>query len=244
MVKSSTALLTTGILVVVVSLGVWAARRPSPEAGDATAFEQALTNATDTSPQLVSTTTTFPMPAPRPTEPTVSVPRFTVGRHPEGHSRIPVGLQIPILGVDAPVNASGVEANGDMEVPANVTDVGWYKFGPAPGDPGSAVLAAHVDLASQGPGVFFDLRTIEPGDVIHVVFDDGGTEAYRAEARNIYDKTELPTEAIFSREGPSVLTLITCGGGFNPSIGRYDSNVVVYAVPFDDSVTTNSKDEL
>ncbi len=79
--------------------------------------------------------------------------------------------------------------------------------------------------------MFFDLRTLEPGDVILVDFDDGTTETYRAEARTVYEKTELPIDAIFSREGPPVLTLITCGGGFNRNIGSYDSNVVVYAVP-------------
>ena len=46
-----------------------------------------------------------------------------------------------------------------------------------------------------------------------------------------YHKRELDRERIFMRNGPPVLTLITCGGDFNPSIRRYDSNVVVYAVP-------------
>jgi hypothetical protein len=50
-------------------------------------------------------------------------------------------------------------------------------------------------------------------------------------ARTTYEKNELPLDIIFSREGPPVLTPITCGGGFNSEIGRYDSNVVVYAVP-------------
>ena len=130
-----------------------------------------------------------------------------------------------------------------MEVPQSVSDVGWYEFGPAPGEPGSAVLAAHVDLASQGPGVFFDLRNLEPGATILVDFDDGTTATYRAEARTIYDKTDLPVEAIFAREGPPVLTLITCGGGFNRSLQSYDSNVVVYAVPIPDTEQTDQENQ-
>ncbi len=47
----------------------------------------------------------------------------------------------------------------------------------------------------------------------------------------LYPKEELPLDAIFSKEGPPVLTLITCGGGFDPGVARYDSNVVVYAMP-------------
>lgn len=118
-----------------------------------------------------------------------------------------------------------------MAVPDNVTDVGWYKFGPSPGEPGSAVLAAHVDLASSGPGVFFDLRTLEEGDSVVVSYEDGSESSFRVVARVNYEKDELPLDVIFSREGPPVLTLITCGGGFNRNIARYDSNVVVYAVP-------------
>jgi LPXTG-site transpeptidase (sortase) family protein len=230
-VKSATGLFVAGFLVLAVSLALWVLGRPAQEAGDATALEQALSSTTNVPLQTAPTTTATAVPAADEPGPSVSIPQFTVGRHLEGHNRVPVALRIPAIDVAAPVNSSGVEANGDMDVPGNVTEVGWYKFGPAPGEPGSAVLAAHVDLARQGPGVFFNLRTLTPGDVVLVDFDDGTTESYRVQARTIYEKTELPIDTIFSRGGPPVLTLITCGGGFNRDVGSYDSNVVVYAVP-------------
>ena len=146
----------------------------------------------------------------------------------------PIGLRIEGLDVDAPVGAYGVNRRtGEMDVPDNVTEVGWYRFGAAPGEAGSAVLAAHVDLASQGPGVFFNLRRIDPGMLVVVEMDDGSERFFRVRARKTYDKDELPLDVIFAKEGPPVLTLITCGGGFNGNIGSYDSNVVVYAVPVD-----------
>jgi hypothetical protein len=43
-------------------------------------------------------------------------------------------------------------------------------------------------------------------------------------------KSKLPT-SIFSRRGRPRLVLVTCGGPFDPSIGRYRDNVVVTAVP-------------
>lgn len=151
----------------------------------------------------------------------------------------PVGLRIDKLDVDAPVNAYGVDQRtGEMAVPDNATDVAWYEFGPSPGEAGSAVLAAHVDLASSGPGVFFDLRTLNEGDNVVVSYDDGSEASFRVVARVKYEKDELPLEVIFSREGPPVLTLITCGGGFNSNIARYDSNIVVYAVPDSGDGTT------
>ena len=143
---------------------------------------------------------------------------------------VPVGLEIAGLRVDAPVEPYGVARNGEMDVPNNTRDVAWYRHGPSPGEPGSAVLAAHVDLGGRR-GVFYRLGALEPGDLVTVTFDDGSRRDFRVAARAEYTKEELPTEAIFSRQGDPVLTLITCGGGFNPSLRSYDSNVVVYAVP-------------
>jgi hypothetical protein len=144
----------------------------------------------------------------------------------------PVRLVIPALDVDAPVDPYGVnERTGQMAVPRNVTDVAWYEHGPVPGEPGSAVLAAHVDLAGRGPGVFFGLRWLEPGDEMVVEHADGSATRFVVVARTLYAKDELPLDAIFSTAGDPVLTLVTCGGGFDPSRQTYDGNVVVYAVP-------------
>jgi LPXTG-site transpeptidase (sortase) family protein len=229
--KSAIALISAGLLVLVVALGSWARTSARPvETGQAKAFERALIG--DPAPRPTATAPSSPELAPAPGE-TPSLPRFTVGQQSSASGRVPTSLRIPAIGQEADIIPAGVESNGQMEVPDTVRDVAWYEYGPAPGEPGSAVLAAHVDLAGQGPGVFFELRELDPGNVIYVGFDDGSTEAYRVEARTIYEKQDLPTEAIFSRQGSPVLTLITCGGEFNRSIRRYDSNVVVYAVPTD-----------
>lgn len=155
---------------------------------------------------------------------------------------LPVRLRVDALGVDAPIDPYGVDASGEMDVPANVSDVGWYRFGPVPGERGSAVLAAHVDLAGQGPGVFFGLHSIEPGDRLMITFSDGSEQWFVTTARTTYEKEDLPLDAIFSRAGNPVLTLITCGGGFNRTIQRYDSNVVVYAVPIASASRTRTPD--
>lgn len=144
----------------------------------------------------------------------------------------PVFVRIDSIELAAPVVASGVDRDtGLMEVPANVDQVAWYRYGPEPGQVGSAVLAAHVDLAGKGPGVFFRLSDVEPGDSISVEFEDGTVRWFSARGRVTYQKEELPLDTIFSREGSPILVLITCGGVFSDVERSYDSNVVVYAVP-------------
>lgn len=195
--------------------------------------EPAATNAPPTTLPVEESTASEPPPSTPPSS-TRAAPSITTTSGLESiviDPRVPTSLTIPTLQVQAPVDPYGIDPNGQMDVPDNVTDVGWYEFGPSPGAGGSAVLAAHVDLASQGPGVFFDLDDLRDGDLVTVGYNDGTTADFRVVASTIYDKDELPLDAIFSRTGPPVLTLITCGGGFSESARSYDSNVVVYAVP-------------
>lgn len=226
-------------LVLAVASGVGFVTVFDTGAGDVDSIEESLTpRAPTTAPALPAeivdstVTSTIPQTDPEPLASANDVSRLD--QLAEVPSRQPVGLRIDSLGVDAPVEAYGIdERTGQMDVPRNVRDVAWYEYGPTPGEAGSAVLAAHVDLKSQGPGVFFDLKTLEPGELIVVIFDDGSEQWFETQARNTYQKEELPLDVIFSRDGASVLTLITCGGGFSASNQSYDSNVVVYAVPVD-----------
>ena len=141
----------------------------------------------------------------------------------------PVRLRIAALGIDAPIQAVGVRG-GEMEVPPRAGTVGWYRFGASPGQQGSAVLAAHVSWGGER-GAFYRLRDLPPGAAIEVTFEDGSVRRFRSAALTSYDKEGLPVEEIFRRDGDPVLTLITCGGAFNPSLRSFEDNVVAYAVP-------------
>lgn len=144
---------------------------------------------------------------------------------------VPTRLDLPALGVrGAPVEAVGLEPNGEMEIPG-VSAVGWYELGVAPGEPGSAVMAAHIAFDGVD-GVFRYLDRSAPGDEIVVTLDDGSTARYQVTDVQTHRKDRLPDE-LFSRTVPEQLVLITCGGSFNRELRSYDSNVVVVAAPLD-----------
>ena len=118
-----------------------------------------------------------------------------------------------------------------MTLPADVDRMGWYRFGPAPGDDGSAVIAGHVDDREQGLGAMAPLRDAAVGDEV-VVSDAAGTSTrWRVVSRELIQKQVLPLDRLFTREGPARLTLITCGGPFLAEFGSYRDNVVVVAEP-------------
>jgi sortase (surface protein transpeptidase) len=141
-------------------------------------------------------------------------------------------LRIPAVGVDAAIVPVGVDGSGAMVVPREVARVGWYRFGPTPGDPaGAAVIAGHVDSKDQGEGALLPLREARVGDRITVTAADGRTLAYRVVGKETIVKKRLPVERLFARDGAPRLVLITCGGPFLPELSSYRDNLVVVAVP-------------
>jgi LPXTG-site transpeptidase (sortase) family protein len=144
----------------------------------------------------------------------------------------PETLRIPALDLRIPVDVVGLDTDGQVEVPADVRRTGWYRFSSKPGSSqGSTVIVGHRDGVNQGAGAFIDLGSLRPGDRITVDRVDGSTIRYEVVARESFDKDRVPLQELFSRSGPSRLTLITCGGPFDPSALGYTDNIVVTAVP-------------
>jgi LPXTG-site transpeptidase (sortase) family protein len=106
---------------------------------------------------------------------------------------------------------------------------GWYTGSPRPGAVGSAVIAGHID-SKAGPGVFFRLSSLRPGDRVYVRRADGTLTAFRVTAVHAYPKDSFPTAAVYGATPDSELRLVTCGGTFDYATGSYLSNTVVYAV--------------
>lgn len=143
----------------------------------------------------------------------------------------PVALRVPAVDLDVPLDAVGVEDDGQMVVPDDADRAGWYRYGPAPGsEQGSAVIAGHVDDRS-GPGAFLALTEAQEGDEIVVDLEDGSSTTYRVVSRVTVAKPELAVDDLFRRDGPPALHLVTCAGEWSRQTGRYTDNLVVTAEP-------------
>ena len=140
----------------------------------------------------------------------------------------PTYLSIPVIGVHTRLIQLGLTAQGTLQVPASTSVAGWYTANPRPGQIGSAVIAGHID-SYQGPGVFFRLRLLRPGDRVYVRRANGTLVVFRVYAERSYGKDHFPTQRVYGPAPDPELRLITCGGIFDPAIGSYLSNVVVYA---------------
>lgn len=141
----------------------------------------------------------------------------------------PTALAIADLDLSGPVRSVGIRTDGALEVPG-AREIGWYRYGAAPGYEGATVLAAHVSW-NRTSGPFAQLGRVEPGEQVEVTLDDGSVRRYEVTERAVYGKLELPRERLWRTTGDETLVLITCGGDYNPEIRRYRENIVVYAVP-------------
>jgi Sortase domain len=227
------------LVVLVVCLGVavavpvaWVLTRPSSSAGvPVTSIGAPAPAASGTSPSAPATASPGnPSPAARPGLPRLTARPATPGG--DTQDPPPVRLVVASAGIDAAVTPVGVDANGAMVVPKEVSEVGWYRYGSAPGSAaGAAVIAGHVDARTQGAGALFGLRRVGVGDRVVVTLAGGPTLAYRVAGKETIVKQRLPVERLFARDGAPRLVLITCGGPFLPELSSYRDNLVVVAVP-------------
>ncbi|MET9043949.1 class F sortase [Streptomyces sp. NPDC003631] len=144
----------------------------------------------------------------------------------------PLRVDIPDIGVRAPVVPRGLDGQGAVDPPSydQPGAVGWYRAGVAPGAAGTALFVGHVDTESK-PAVFHRLSGLRPGAVVRVARDDGRVARFTVEdvkvlARDTFDARQ----AYGPREpGRAELRLITCGGSYDRASHTYSANVVVSA---------------
>jgi Sortase domain len=143
----------------------------------------------------------------------------------------PVSVAIPSIGVTSDLLTLGLNGDGTVEVPPLAADdqAGWYERGPAPGAVGPAVVLGHVDSAEFGPGVFFDLGALRPGDEVSVARADGTVAVFAVDRVERHPKDDFPTIEVYGNTDDAQLRLITCGGDFDSGARSYQDNIVVFA---------------
>jgi LPXTG-site transpeptidase (sortase) family protein len=173
--------------------------------------------------------TVSPSPTPAPTAtPVPGPPQPPLGDQ-------PYRIHIASIGVDAPVAAYGLDENQIPEVPTGAGAaqlVAWYTFSAQPGTGSNAVFAGHVTWS--GRGVFYNLKTIAPGDSVELVGDDGTTMVYKVSEVYQVDPDNPESLKVMAGTPDDVITIITCDGAYSDNNdpvfgGEYSHRLVVRA---------------
>jgi sortase (surface protein transpeptidase) len=184
-------------------------------------------------PAPTSPPATMPPPTPPTTTPpttTTAPPVERVAAQPTPSAPlVPTRVRIAKIGVDASMTDLHKQADNTLEVPEDIRLTGWYTGRSVPGEPGPSVVVGHVDSAAEGPGVFYRLKELMPGDLIEIERSDGSIAKFRVTDSELVLKSQFPTEKVYGSVEGSKLRVITCGGTFNASTHHYEGNVIVYA---------------
>lgn len=119
-------------------------------------------------------------------------------------------------------------------VPGGPFTTVWWEEGPAPGEPGLAVILGHT--RAEAPSVFADLPDLQTGEVIGLV----GTSPIGTEVvgRYLVDEVvtgipkddELALRAVLDNApAGATLALITCSGDVDENLSSHTDNTVVFA---------------
>ncbi|HUZ77866.1 MAG TPA: class F sortase [Chloroflexota bacterium] len=141
---------------------------------------------------------------------------------------LPSELLIPAIHVDAPVEHVGTTPDGAMDAPHAWNDVAWFDLGYRPGEPGSAVIAGHLDSTTDR-AVFWDLRLLKPGDNVRLKSEDGSQLTFQVAGSEVYPYNQAPLQKIFGPAAQPMLNLVTCNGVFDRGSKNYNKRLVVYA---------------
>lgn len=138
----------------------------------------------------------------------------------------PVRMLVPSINVDAKVEV--LEVVGEtLQDPSNGEDVAWYKETGHPGKNGNSVYAGHLNWYGQPEAVFFAIDQLKEGDEI-IVRDHGcGEFTYLVEWVELIQVKDADMSEITGPTDEKMITLITCGGTWDPSISEYLERTVV-----------------
>jgi len=114
-----------------------------------------------------------------------------------------------------------------MDVPKQWNDVGWYEYGPKPGDIGNSAIAGHLD-STTAPAVFWRLGTLKAGDKIVITLSNSQTVTFVVQQKVSYAYNDAPIAQVFGPSTTANLNLITCGGSWDAFTKNYSNRTVVY----------------
>ncbi|MFD5692729.1 class F sortase [Streptomyces rubiginosohelvolus] len=144
----------------------------------------------------------------------------------------PERVEVPSVGIEAPVVARGLDPDGAIDPPpyGMPKTAGWYGDGTQPGAKGTALFVGHVDTDTK-PAVFYGLSAVKPGARIEVTRTDGSVAEFTVDDVELVTRERFDAQKAYGprEDGRAELRLITCGGTYDHKTRSYTANVVVSA---------------
>lgn len=142
----------------------------------------------------------------------------------------PIYIRVEGNPIHGYIQAVGVNSAYEIAVPADPKVAGWFNQSVAPGAPGLSIIDGHVNSVSIEQGIFYNLQTTRPGDVITVQFGDDSQKNFTVYRVQTISRQEANAVLFAQDQDVSAqLNLITCIGTYDRTAHTYDKRVIVSA---------------
>ncbi|MGZ6005248.1 MAG: class F sortase [Candidatus Saccharimonadales bacterium] len=124
----------------------------------------------------------------------------------------------------------GIDKQGQIAVPDNLYDTGWYIDSAKPGQAGAMFIYGHIS-SWQANGIFYDLNKLQSGDIVTVERGDGRKFNYKVVKTKIYPADKVNMSEVLTAAEPDKpgLSLMTCAGKVKPGTSEFTERLVVFA---------------
>jgi LPXTG-site transpeptidase (sortase) family protein len=119
--------------------------------------------------------------------------------------------------------------SGQIAVPDNIYDTGWYDGSSKPGQPGAMFIYGHVS-SWTADGVFYNLKKLKTGDQIIVTRGDNTTFTYQVSLTKIYPYNNVDMNTVLAPVNPAKpgLNLMSCTGQVIKGTSEFNERLVVF----------------
>jgi hypothetical protein len=165
---------------------------------------------------------------------------------------VPLQLSIPSINVKTQVLGVGVTPGDVMDAPEGPVgdpvwqEAFWYRGSAVPGAISTALIAGHIDGPRGSAAVFGNIGQLRAGDLIVVHDTRSGLDVrFAVTSSRSYTLAEATRPDVLramygvgpvvgttpqrAKDGLAHLTLVTCAGTFQNSIGTHDHRLAVFA---------------
>ena len=152
-----------------------------------------------------------------------AVSRYTVAE------TAPKSIRIGSLGIIARTIRVGSDVKtGDIGMPKNTFDTGWYEASSRPGEDG-AVLITGYSYGPNKPGIFENLKTITQGSTINITTGNGKQYSYKVLSQANANSKTIDISKLLKSQDPSKQGLnIMAYNAKNSKVS--DEILIVYSV--------------
>jgi sortase A len=142
----------------------------------------------------------------------------------------PKYIAIPAINItNTPILKLGLTKTGQINVPDNIYETGWYDGSSEPGQAGAMFIYGHVS-SWQANGIFYNLKKLKAGDQVTIVRGDNKTYIYQVVSTKIYAYNNVDMNQVLAPVDSSKpgLNLMTCTGQVIKGTSEFNERLVVF----------------